>query len=226
MERNYTTLLFDADNTLFDFYAAERQAIRKTCEAVGIAYTDEVGQRYSDINDGFWKRFERREIEQSEIYVGRFRAFIEAVGASADPEAVADRYREELAGGHMLIDGAAEICRELSKRYRLYIVTNGHVMVQRRRFNESGLAPYFKGCFISEEIGAHKPEKTFFDIVCAAIEEKDKRRVCVIGDSMTSDILGGIRAGLDTCFYNPKGAARLYEPTYEIHKLDALLELF
>lgn len=224
--KTYTTLLFDADNTLFDFYAAERQAIRKTCEAFGVAYTDEVGRRYSDINDGFWKRFERREIEQSEIYVGRFRAFLEAVGAPADPEAVAARYREELSRGHMLIDGAAEICRELSKRYSLYIVTNGHAMVQRRRFDESGLAPYFKGCFISEEIGAHKPEKKFFDIVLAAIDEKDKHRVCVIGDSMTSDILGGVRAGLDTCFYNPKGSARRYEPTYEIDKLDELLTLF
>lgn len=222
----YTTLLFDADNTLMDFYAAEEAAIRSTCIAFGLAYTEATGRLYSAINDSFWKRFERGEIKREEIKVGRFREFANKLGTDTSPEKMATKYIEELAKGGMLLDGALPLCKKLSRKYTMYIITNGNSYVQKRRFAGSGLEPYFKAVFISEDMGAKKPDKAFFDKVLGQTDEKDKAKFCIIGDSMSSDILGGINAGIDTCFFNRTGEERLYQPTYEVSSFKEMEKLF
>lgn len=224
--QKYTTLLFDADNTLMDFYAAEAAAIKNTCISYGIDFDTATGELYSQINDGFWKRFEKGEIKREEIKVGRFREFVRQIGADIVPEEIAARYIEELAGGKMLLDGALDICRRLSRIYDMYIVTNGNSYVQKKRFSGCGLEPYFKDVFISEDMGAKKPDKAYFDKVLERVEEKDLSRICIIGDSMSSDILGGINAGIDTCFFNRCGEVRLYEPTYEVKSFEEMEKLF
>lgn len=224
--KKYTTLLLDADNTLMDFYAAEEQGIKNTCLAFNIKYDEDIGKLYSDINDGFWKRFEKGEIKRKEIKIGRFREFIKAVGANADPKEMADRYIEELSKGKMLLEGAAECSRKLSEKYTLYIVTNGNSYVQKRRFAGCGLEPYFKAVFISEDMGAKKPDKAFFDKVFSLISEKNRDKICIIGDSMSSDIKGGINAGIDTCFFNISNQNKIYEPTFEVKNFKELEELF
>ena len=226
ISQKYTTLLFDADNTLLDFFAAEERAIEITCKHFNIPYSKEVGKLYSDINDSFWKRFEKGEIKREEINVGRFAKFAEAVGSNACPKGLADFYIEELSNGNMIIEGADRLCEILSKKYDMYIVTNGHASVQKRRFGTSVLPQFFKKSFISEEVGSKKPEKDFFDLVFKELPEKDKSKICIIGDSMSSDILGGINAGIDTCFYNRFDMPKTYEPTYEVKNFDEMLEIF
>ena len=110
--------------------------------------------------------------------------------------------------------------------FELYIVTNGIATVQKSRLAKSGLLPCFKGVFISEEVGSQKPEKKFFDYILDKIPEKDKSKVIIIGDSMSSDILGGINAGIDTCFFNPWGRAEIYSPTYTAKSFDELYNIF
>ncbi len=224
--KDYSTLLFDADNTLMDFYAAEEEGIKNTCLAFGIEYIKQTGELYSKINDGFWKRFEKGEIKREEIKVGRFREFIKTLGLNLSPKEMSQRYIEELSCGKMLLDGALDTCRRLSEKYAMYIVTNGNAYVQRRRFDGCGLEPFFKDVFISEELGAKKPDKQFFLKVFEEIEEKDTSRICIIGDSMSSDILGGINAGIDTCFFNRYDTQRLYEPTYEVKNFTEMEKLF
>ena len=224
--QKYTTLLFDADNTLLDFFAAEARAIEITCNYFGIPFNKEVGKLYSDINDSFWKRFEKGEIKREEISIGRFSKFAESMGSDADPKKLSAFYIEELSNGNMIIEGADRLCEILSKKYDMYIVTNGHASVQKRRFETSPLPQYFKKSFISEEIGSQKPEKEYFDLVFKELSEKDKSKICIIGDSMSSDILGGINAGIDTCFYNRFGLPRIYEPTYEVKNFDEMIEIF
>ncbi len=224
--QKYTTLLFDADNTLLDFFAAEKRAIEITCNHFGIPFSIEVGQTYSKINDGFWKMFERGEIKREEISIGRFAKFAEAMNCDADPETMSDFYIEELSNGNMIIEGADKLCQKLSEKYNMYIVTNGHASVQKRRFGTSGLPQYFIKSFISEEVGSKKPQKEYFELVFKEIPEKDKSKICIIGDSMSSDILGGINAGIDTCFYNPYNNPQTYKPTYEVKDFDEMLKIF
>ncbi len=224
--KKYTTLLFDADNTLMDFYAAEEDGIKNTCLFFGIDYTKETGLLYSSINDSFWKRFEKGEIRREEIKVGRFREFIKAIGADIDSEIMAAKYIEELSNGKMLLRGALPLCQKLCLKYDMYIITNGNSYVQNKRYVGSGLEPYFKKIFISEDMGVKKPDKDFFDKVLAEVSEPDKSKICIIGDSMSSDILGGINAGIDTCFFNRLRQAKIYQPTYEVTSFEEMEKLF
>ncbi|MBQ5798393.1 MAG: HAD-IA family hydrolase [Clostridia bacterium] len=193
----YTTLLFDNDDTLMDFLDAERQGIERTFKENGIPYTEELLKSYSAINLSLWKLFEKGEI--------------------------AKEYFSNLQYGHKCIDGAYELISNLYKDYDIYVITNGESNTQAKRIKDSGLLPFYKGVFVSEKTGYQKPHIEYFNYVFARINEKDKSKILVIGDSLTSDIKGGINAGLDTCWYNPKGAVSGdIQPTYEIHNLSEL----
>lgn len=224
--KKYTTLLFDNDNTLMDFYAAEEQAIKNTCKAFGVEPSDENAKLYSDINDSFWKRFEKGEIKREEIKVGRFRSFIQVLGVDINAEEMAARYFEELSLGNMLLDGALELCEALSGHYKMHLITNGSTYIQKKRLAASPISKYFDKVFISEEMGVKKPDKAFFDAVISEIDEKDKEKICIIGDSMSSDILGGINSGIDTCFFNRTGEKGIYTPTYEVKSFEEMKKLF
>ncbi len=224
--KKYTTLLLDNDNTLMDFYAAESYAIKNTCRAFGVEPSDENAKLYSKINDSFWKRFEKGEIKREEIKVGRFKSFVAALGIDVDAEEMAERYFEELSNGNHLLPGALEVCEALFGRYKMHLITNGSTYIQKKRLGNSPISKYFDKIFISEEMGVKKPDKAFFDAVLSEIDEKDKSKICIIGDSMSSDILGGINAGIDTCFFNLSGQERKYEPTYEVKTFEEMEALF
>ena len=135
-------------------------------------------------------------------------------------------YIEGLKQGGMLLEGADALCNELSKVYSLYMVTNGITEVQNSRLARSGLLPYFKGVFISEEFGSAKPEKEFFDKIFKLIPEKDLSKICIIGDSMSSDILGGINAGIDTCYLSENTENLPLTPTYIVKDYTELKKVF
>ncbi len=224
--KNYSTLLLDADNTLLDFYAAEKHSIKAACERFSIPFSDEKAALYSGINNSLWKRHEKGEVTKSEIKLFRFAEFILAVGSDADPREMGAFYEATLATRADLLPGAAELCQKLKSRYSLYIVTNGLAAVQHKRLEASGLLPYLDGVFISEEYGSKKPERLFFDRIFEEIPEKDKDRICIVGDSMSSDILGGINAGIDTCFFAPASAEEPYPPTYRAESFEEVLKIF
>ena len=224
--KKYTTLLFDADNTLLDFTMAENRAIEATCNAYKIPFSSSVAGLYSNINDTFWKRFEKGEITRDVVKIGRFERFLSAVGSDAPPKEVALYYMEQLANGGFLINGAADMLKTLCSLYDMYIITNGTSWIQKKRLALSGINKYFSGCFISEDMGCQKPEKAYFDYVLAHIPEKDKNKICIIGDSMSSDILGGINSGINTCYFSPGGKSGTYIPTYTAKNFDQILTLF
>ncbi|MBR3593066.1 MAG: YjjG family noncanonical pyrimidine nucleotidase [Clostridia bacterium] len=215
----YTTLLFDNDNTLMDFYAAERQGIKRAFVANNIPYTEEILRHYSAVNQSFWEKYERGEIEKSEIYVGRFVQFKKETGFKFDPPKVAADYIDALRFGYDCIDGAVDLLKSLCDTYDIYIVTNGEQRTQDQRIAHSGLLPYCKGVFVSEVTGYQKPHIGYFNYVFDHINEKDKSKILMIGDSPSADIAGGKAAGLDTCFVNLFGRSCDTEPTYEITAL-------
>jgi len=225
--RTYQTILFDADNTLFDFSRAEREALTDTLRSCDIEPSESLICAYIEINDRLWKRLERGEIAKDELREERFREFCVVFGFQTDVSHMANAYVEFLSQKTHLIKGAVEICRALSPKYRLYIVTNGIKTVQERRFSKSLLKPYFSGVFISEELGFEKPHRGYFDAVASRIEGFSPMSALIIGDSLTSDMKGGCNYGIDTCWYNPRGAQNKENLpiTYEIKELGDLLPL-
>ena len=221
------TVFFDLDDTLFDFHAAENIAVSDTLLHFGIEPTPDTMSLYSSINRSCWQRMERGEWTREVVLVERFGLLFDALGVAGDPTATQAYYEDRLSHEVSYIDGARELLSALRGRYRLYITSNGTALVQDRRIAASGIAEYFDGIFISERVGAHKPSPEFFDRIFDAIGGKREETV-IIGDSLTSDIRGGLNAGIHTVYYDPKH--RGYTdviPEYTLHSLaeiPALLE--
>lgn len=223
-------LFLDLDNTILDFTRAESIAIRKTMAACGLEPTDTLAARYSVINDLHWKALERGELTKPQVVTGRFAMFFGEQGIEVDAAAVAKTYEHFLSQGHWFLPGAEETVKQkLFGRYRLFLASNGTPVVQKGRMTSADLYPYFEQSFVSEEIGFNKPAKEFFDIAFSRIPGFRREECLMVGDSLTSDILGGRNAGLRTVWVNPKQktAPDHLKPDYEIKTLadlPALLE--
>lgn len=225
----FRCLLIDMDDTVLDFKKSEYVAIRKTLQQMGLEPTDAVCRRYSEINDGYWKRLERKEVTRRQLQVGRFADLFAEFGMDADGESCADRYMENLAQGHDFMPGAEQALERLSSKYKLYLASNGNADTQRSRIALAGIEKYFKGIFISGEIGINKPDRGFFEACFAAMEDFDPTKTMIVGDSLSSDIQGGKNAGIATCWVAPldKAAPEELQPDYQIEsltQLEALLE--
>ena len=214
-------VLFDLDDTLFDFHKAEKIALTKTLVHFGIDPTEEKLALYSTINAAHWKRLELGEISREEVKVGRYRELFKTIGVECDPVKATAYYESMLAIGHYFMPGAPELLEELYRKYRLYIVSNGTAKVQEGRIGSSGIAKYMDGIFISQILGANKPDKQFFDICFAEIPDLSLSETVIIGDSLSSDIKGGINAGITTVWFNPKGIENDSDikPDYTIKEL-------
>lgn len=214
-------VLFDLDDTLFDFHKAEKIALTKTLVHFGIDPTEETLALYSAINAAHWKRLELGEISREEVKVGRYRELFKTIGVECDPVKATAYYESMLAIGHYFMPGAPELLEELYGKYRLYIVSNGTAKVQEGRIGSSGIAKYMDGIFISQVLGANKPDKQFFDICFAEIPDFSLSETVIIGDSLSSDIKGGINAGITTVWFNPKGIENDNDikPDYTIKEL-------
>ena len=223
-------LFLDLDNTILDFTKAESIAIRKTMSVYGLEPTDALAARYSEVNDRHWKALERGELTRDQVVVGRFAAFFGEQGIAVDAAAVAKTYETLLSQGHYFLPGAEEAVKEkLFGKYKLYLAANGTAVVQKGRMTSADLYPYFEESFVSQELGHNKPSLEYFQAAFARIPGFDPKECLMVGDSLTSDILGGKRAGLRTVWVNPhhKTAPEDLKPDYEIENLadlPALLE--
>ena len=225
--KKYKWLLFDADNTLLDFTRAERAGITDTLLNMGLPATDEVVATYSKINSGIWKELERGLVTKEQLKVLRFERLCKLYSFEADPKVIAKEYVKNLSKYGFLCDGALELCRTLYDKYDMYIITNGIKTIQDSRFEKSGINDFFIRSFISDEIGCEKPGRAFFDHVAANIDGFDPAYALVIGDSLTSDILGGVNYGIDTCWVNQKGDENPADLpiTYTVTKLSEVARL-
>ena len=220
-------LFLDLDDTILDFRQAEHTAITRTLSAFGIDPTEEITEAYRRINLRCWKELERRTLTREDLKRVRFEKLFQQFGVEADVQAVSDAYMEFLGQGHWFLPGAEEAVERLSKKYRLFLASNGTASVQKGRMTSANLYRFFEQCFVSEELGAAKPSKAFFDAAFAKIEGFDPAKAMMVGDSLSSDILGGINAGIRTCWVNtnrypPKPDIR---PDYEIPALSQLENL-
>ncbi len=201
----YDILLFDADNTLFDFTACEAKALAATLDECGIRHLPGMTEVYSKYNDDCWKALERGEITKKELVVKRYALFLQHYGLENNPEKVNAAYEENLSNTVIFIDGALEMIKRLYGKARIYIITNGLTKVQTGRFAKTELKKYIEKLFISEQMGCKKPDALFFEQVAEEIEGFSRNRAVVIGDSLTSDIKGANNSDLDCVWYNPAG---------------------
>lgn len=220
-------LLLDLDDTILDFHQSEYVAIRRTLPVYGVTPTDEVCDLYSRINLAHWKALERKEITREELMVSRFVQLFEQLGVQADAKSCAVTYMDYLGQGHYFIPGAFEAVERLSKKYKLYLVSNGTTEVQVKRIASAKIEPLFRGIYISQQVGVDKPDKLFFDRVFADIPGFDRTKAMIIGDSTSSDMQGGKNAGIATCWINPKHrkAPEHLTPDYQLESITQLEDL-
>ena len=202
---NYDYILFDADNTLFDFDAAEHAALTATLERYGYANDDTAREHYLRVNRELWAAFNRGEVTADFLLVERFAALQRLLGGGHDPAEMNAFYLDRLGEGADLLPGAEELCRALAPHCTLAIITNGVPAVQRSRIAGSPLDDLFPHLFISGEMGAQKPEWAFFQKVFHTLGITSTARTVVVGDSLSADIQGAANAGLPSIWYNPKG---------------------
>lgn len=222
-------VLLDSDDTLLDFTKAEHIALSKTLASMGIEPSDEMIALYSGINKRHWEMLERGELTRPQVLVKRFEALYETLGMAGNAEATQASYEHNLSIGHYFMPGAVELLEALYGKYKLYMVTNGNEKVQVTRLASAGIEKYFEDIFISQRVGFDKPRIEYFQRCFEKMPAFEPDEMIIIGDSLTSDIQGGINAGIHTCWYNFRGAAPRpgIEPEFVVRGLEeisALLE--
>ena len=222
-------VLWDIDGTLLNFKAAEKVAIRKCFEVCGLGEcNDEMIARYSEINHKYWKKLERGEMSKQDILIGRFREFFELEGLDfSKAEAFNAEYQVRLGDTICFEDYALDVILALKGKVAQYAVTNGTKVAQTRKLANSGLDLLLDDVFISDVIGVEKPRQGFFDAVWAKIGSFEKEEVLIVGDSLTSDMQGGVNTNILTCWYNPNGQENDLGLSldYEIKNLKEVLEI-
>lgn len=221
----YEVILFDADETLFDFRKSEREAFKNTMIEFGIEYDENYHLKiYQDINTAIWKEFEEGLITQAKLKIERFKRLSNKLKINFDEILFAKSYMKHLGNGSFLYDDSVDLVETLSKNHKLSIITNGLTAVQENRIRKSIISHHFKDIVISEEISVSKPNPEIFEHALKNINHTDKSKVLMIGDSLTSDIQGGINFGIHTCWYNPNKLVNKsgIKPTYEISNFNEL----
>ncbi|GAB4578348.1 MAG: YjjG family noncanonical pyrimidine nucleotidase [Anaerolineales bacterium] len=227
MKKHYPWLWFDADGTLFDYSGAEGTALERTFQALDLPFDEMVLATYRPINRQLWQALERDEITPAFLQLRRFELLFEALQLTESPKEFGDLFLEHLGQCSELLDGAYEVLAKLHTTSRIAIVTNGFEVVQRNRLARSPIGKFITEVIVSEQVGAAKPKAAFFEAASARTGFPAKQDVLIIGDSLASDMRGGVDYGLDTCWFNPAGATRPEDLaiTYEIGELRELLGL-
>lgn len=225
----FDVVLWDVDGTLLDFLAAEKAAIQSLFQEFGLGRcTDGMLARYSEINREYWRKLERGEMSKQQILVKRFEDFFREEGLDVSlGEAFNAAYQVRLGDTIVFCDDSKALVESLRGKVRQYVVSNGTVTAQTKKLRRSGFDQLMDGVFLSEELGYEKPAIEFFDQVFQEIQAPDKSRVLIVGDSLTSDMEGGFRAGIKTCWYNPEGipCAAPEKIDYEIQNLQEIKKI-
>lgn len=225
--KKYSTLLFDLDDTILDFTNGEQVALTKLFEEMNINDVQMVINDYVVLNKSLWNNLEKGLLERDYLLNHRFSMLFKKYNIEVDGEEIEKKYRNYLDMQHDCIDGAKELLNNLFKEYKIYLITNGVSKTQLKRIKDANLEHYFTEVFVSENIGYQKPAIEYFNAISKKIRDFELGKSLIIGDSLTADITGGISAGIDTCWFNPRHIENLTEikPTYEINKLNELYKI-
>ena len=223
----YRWILFDADNTLFDFDRSEKYALEQAFSDYNIPISNEMVTVYHEVNKECWKAFEEGEMDQNTLRSRRFELFLDRIDVKGDSKEMGTNYLRYLANTDFMVDGARDLLEQLLGKFKMAIVTNGLQDVQRPRVRKTGTGHFFEKIIVSEEIGASKPGAAFFEHTFEQIGQPTKTEAIIVGDSLNSDIRGGNNFGIDTCWFNPGRQRNESEivPKFEINALHHLTSI-
>lgn len=222
---NYKVVILDLDNTLIDFDYMEKCSLKNCLQAFDLPYDDETMDTYIKINQVLWEGLELGHYKKSEILTLRFEQFLNKFDFKGDPVAMNKTYLSGMANYIQMIEGAKTVLDFVKNKFVTVMITNGVTVAQNAKLDQAHLRPYFDHIIISDEVGAHKPTTEIFDHMTRLIGGYDKSDIIIVGDSLTSDIQGGINYGIDTCWYNPNEKTSDKKITYTIKHLNELLQI-
>lgn len=217
-------VFLDVDDTVLDWVKTEESALKKAFKDYGIEIGEDIIKRYAEVNLSWWERLERGEVTRDEVMVGRFNDILDEFGLNIAGEEIQDIYENHLCEGHFYMTGAENLLEKIYGKYRLFLSSNGSYKVQKARLDSSGCLHYFENHFISEEIGAEKPNPEFLRRAVKTIVNFNPDKSVIVGDSLTSDVLEGKNFGIKTVWFNcrnRKGRDDIV-PDYEISDLSLL----
>ena len=217
-------ILLDLDDTVYDFHKSEKLAISETLKSFGVLPSDTVVKRYSEINRDCWRMLEEGIMTRDEILLERFRRLFAELSVECDADLVRIAYEKNLSECAIFVEGAAELIASLRGKYILAIASNGTARVQDKRIAKGNISPLFDYIFISERLGATKPSPLFFDKCLITMGAGNRDEVLIVGDSLSSDIKGGLNSGIHSCHFDKTGDTvyKNITPEYRITKLSEL----
>ena len=224
----YKLLLFDIDETLFDFKKTERKAFEETFYPMNSCFREEkYFELYKKINKELWTLLDEGRLSQEELKYERIRLFLKESGFGGNYVEITLKFMDKLSKGAYLLDDAEEVVKKLSENHKLIIVTNGLKEVQRSRIEASAIGRYFNKVVVSDEIGILKPERGIFEYAVEGYGYIKKSEMLMIGDSINSDIKGGRDFGIATCWFKRNSTENTSDikENYRITNLKELLEL-
>lgn len=203
---SYDILLFDADNTLFDFDCSERLTFFEFAPLFHIPATEECYLLYKKFNLETWAEIEKNTAPKDRLLVLRYEKLFNSLGVCENARAANDAFLRILSHKGVLYPQTTDLLQSLKRAgKRIYLITNGVASVQYGRIAATDTAQYFDDVFISEEVGASKPSKDFFNAVIKAVPDFNREKTLVIGDSLSSDIKGANDSDLPCAWFNPHG---------------------
>lgn len=232
-DQMHHNFLFDLDQTLLDFHATERKALEIVINACGLKFTEDCYVHFKELNKRLWLEIEKGTISRKELFIKRFTDIFDYCkgGKDLDPLKVNSDFVYTMSQNGILMDGALEFIIKLKENIedaRCYIVSNGATINAEGRIRSTGLDKYLEKVYVSEWMGVAKPSEEFFDMVLEGVGEP-KKTCIVIGDSLTSDMLGAQNSSLASVWFMPQGdvdaAMNKYDIDYCASSFDELYDV-
>lgn len=219
----YQWILFDADETLFSFHSYF--GLKSMLKRYGLEFNEQDYEAFQAVNQPLWVAYQNKEINAEALQRIRFESLAQKTGQ--DPLVLNRELMDEMALVSQLLEGVREMLASLHGKVKMGIITNGFNALQQKRLENTQTASFFDLLVVSETVGVAKPDRQIFDYAFSQMGEVERSKVLMVGDTLASDILGGNLAGIDTCWFNPKGLANetAIQPTYEIRSMAELIAL-
>ncbi len=216
-------VFIDVDDTILDFHKSSADAIEKMFRAKGYPFKEDTLEIYHKINYPLWQRVTNGEMTADELKLIRWNEIFKALGIEGDGIEFEEMYKDYLTRTHYLVDGAEELLKYLSSKYKVYAASNAHYEQQRQRLEGAGVLKYLSGIFCSHEIGADKPSKRFFEHCFESIKNTNPSELVMIGDNGEADIKGAHDCGMKTIWFNMRG--RYAKPDEADFSVDSLTQI-
>jgi len=225
-------IFFDLDHTIWDFDKNAQETlselyIQHELDELGCGTVEEFINRYTENNHELWRQYHLGNISKETLRAERFnKTFLEL---GIDPEKVPHQFEDDYVRitptKTNLFSGTERVLKYLQQKYSLHIISNGFKESTLMKMSVCNLNPYFCNVFISEDVGANKPDKRIFQHALNTANA-NKEESIMIGDSLEADVRGALDFGMKAIFFNPLKADKPDDIDWEIHHLEELLHHF